>query len=174
MRLFERRRERPPVHVVAMLPGGERVVSWADTDSGSVVVATPTGLWWPAADGLRRIGWERIDRAVWRDGYLTLTEADVVDDLLLVDRPEISIRLAVPRDLPPTVRKRVEANIVRSEVHPVSGGSARFVARRIPGRDGLVWWARLEPGVRADARVRAQVEDRVAAFRAASEADQPR
>ena len=52
----------------------------------------------------------------------------------------------MPRDLPPVVRKRIETNVVRSEVLPVPGGSARFVARRIPGQDGLRWWARLEDG----------------------------
>ncbi|HET8581928.1 MAG TPA: hypothetical protein VFL65_01655, partial [Jatrophihabitans sp.] len=85
----------------------ERVVSWADTADGAVVAATPLGLWWP---GPRRIPWQRIDKAVWRDGVLSVVEADVVDDELLVDRPAVSVTIAVPRDLPPTVRKRVEAN----------------------------------------------------------------
>jgi hypothetical protein len=172
MALFQRR-ERPPAEVVAMLPRDERIVSWADTQDGSVIVATPAGLWWPEPDGLRCIGWEHVDKAVWRDGVLTVTQADVVDDLLLVDRPAVSAQLSVPRDLPPTVRKRVEANIVRSELHAVSGGAVRLVARRIPGRDGVVWWVRLEPGVSDDARVRAQVEDLVAARRTSAAGDQP-
>lgn len=164
------RRERPPADVVAQLPKHERVVSWADTEDGSHVVVTPAALWWPTDDGLRRIGWQHIDKAVWRDGVLTVTEAEVVDDLLLVDRPPVSVRVAVPRDLPPTVRKRVEANIVRSALEPISGGSARFVARRIPGQDGVVWWARLEDGTAPDERVRAQIEDRLAELRAAQAA----
>jgi hypothetical protein len=164
------RRDRAPAELLAMLPAGERVVSWADTDTGSFVAATPVGLWWPDADGLRCIGWERIDKAVWRDGTLSVVEADVVDDVFLVDRPPIAMALATPRDLPPTVRKRVEANIVRSELHPVPGGTARFVARRVPGQDGVVWRARLEDGLDADERVRAQVRDLVEALRAA---DQP-
>lgn len=166
MALFQRR-ERPPADVVAQLPADERVVSWADTDDGAHVVATPVGLWWPTDEGPRRMGWQFIDKAVWRDGILTVVEAEIEDDLLLVDRPPVAARLAVPRDLPPTVRKRVEANIVRSELQPVSGGAARFVARRVPGRDGVVWWARLENGLHADDRVRAQVADRLAALRAA-------
>jgi hypothetical protein len=166
MALFHRR-DRPSADVMAQLPKDERIVSWADTEDGSHVVATPVGLWWPEGAVLRRIGWQFIDKAVWRDGTLTVTEAEVVDDLLLVDRPPVTVRIAVPRDLPPTVRKRVEANIVRSQLQPVSGGSARFVARRVPGRDGVVWWVRLEDGLRADERVRAQLEDRVAELRAA-------
>jgi hypothetical protein len=169
MALFQRR-ERPPADVLAQLPADERVVSWADTDTGTHVVATPAGLWWPEAAGLRRIGWQFVDKAVWRDGVLAVVEAEVEDEMLLVDRPPVAARLAVPRDLPPTVRKRVEANIVRSELQPVSGGAARFVARRVPGQDGVVWWARLENGLRADERVRAQVADRLATLRAAEAA----
>ena len=91
---------------------------------------------------------------------LTVFEADVVDDLLLVDRRPVAAELSVPRDLPPVVRKRIESNVVHSQVHPVPGGSARFVARRIPGRDGLRWWARLDDGVRDTAEVRAAVAAR--------------
>jgi hypothetical protein len=80
---------------------------------------------------------------------------------LLVDRPAVRVELVTPRDLPPTIRRRVESNVVRSEVHPVAGGSARFVARRVPGRDGVVWWARLEPGTRDSGEVRAQVARRI-------------
>jgi hypothetical protein len=172
MALFQRR-ERVPAQLSAMLPVRERVVSWADTETGSFVAATPTGLWWPDAAGLRCIGWERIDKAVWRDGALMVIEADVVDDVFLVDRPPVLVALGTPRDLPPTVRKRVESNIVRSELHTVPGGSARFVARRIPGQDGLMWWARLEDGVDAtDEAVRQHVRTRVEALRAAAGADQ--
>src|SRR5206468_11069946 len=63
--------------------------------------------------------WQHIDRATWRDDVLTVIEADVVDDLLLVDRPPVAARLARPRDLPPTVRKRVEGNIVKTELATV-------------------------------------------------------
>jgi len=172
MTLF-RRRDRTPGELIAMLPAGERVVAWAETATGSFVAATPTGLWWPDAQGLRCIGWERVDKAVWRDGSLTVIEADLVDELFLVDRAPVVVALATPRDLPPTVRKRVESNIVRSDVYPVPGGSARFVARRIPGRDGLMWWVRLEDGLSPDQQLRAHVQERVDALRAASTANQP-
>lgn len=151
-----RRRERPPDDLVALLDRDERIVSWADTDAG-VVAASNRGLWVPA---YRRIGWELVDKAVWRDGVLTVTEAELVDDLLLRDLPSMHLRLTVPRDLPPTVRRRVEASVVRSEVLPVAGGAARFVARRIPGRDGVSWWARLEPGTRDTDHVRTSVRSR--------------
>ena len=72
-----RRRERPPGDLVAQLDRDERIVSWADTDD-AVVAASNRGLWIPA---YRRIGWELVDKAVWRDGVLTVTEAELVDDL---------------------------------------------------------------------------------------------
>jgi hypothetical protein len=143
MALFQRR-PAPPADVVSRLPKDERVLSWGDAASGRAVVATPRGLWWPDPEGPRLIAWQHIDKATWRDDELTVIEAEVVDDLLLVDRPPVTVALSEPRDLPVVVRKRVEANVVRSELRSVDGGAARFVARRIPGRDGVVWWVRLE------------------------------
>lgn len=157
MALFHRR-EVPPADVLAALPKGERVLSWASSESGAVVLATSRGLWWPDDRGPQPIGWEHVDKAVWRDGRLTVTRADVVDDMLLVDRTPQSVELSVPRDLPATVRKRVESNVVRSELRSVGGGVARFVARRIPGRDGVVWWVRLEGGLVDTEQLRAQIE----------------
>jgi hypothetical protein len=87
--------------------------------------------------------------------------------MILVDRPPVSTRIVNPRDLPPIVRKRVESSVVRSEVHPVPGGAARFVGRRIPGRDGVTWWVRLEPGTRDTTATRAGIAERVNGLRAA-------
>jgi hypothetical protein len=159
------RREKPPADVVAALPPDQRVVSWADTEDGAVVVATPKGLWWPDADGPRLIGWQYVDKAIWHDGALTVIQADVVDDAFLVDRDPVTVRLATPRDLPPTVRTRVQGNIVRSEELAVHGGSARFVSRRIPGQDGVTWWARFERGAVADEQTRAAVKARLSILR---------
>jgi hypothetical protein len=161
------RRERPPAEVVDAIGKDERIVSWADTPDGGVVAVTPKGLWWPEPSGLRCMPWQHIDKVIWQDGRLFVIEADVVDDLLLVDRPPVSVALAKPRDLPPTVRKRVEANIVRTELVTVTGGAVRFVARRQPGRDGVVWWARLEPGTPDNEAVRAAIRARVAILQAA-------
>jgi hypothetical protein len=171
MRLFHRR-DAPPPEAIAHLDPDERVVSWADTASGGVVLATPRGLWWPDGESPRLIGWQQISKAVWRDGVLAVTEADVVDDLLLVERRPVAVALSVPRDLPPTVRKRVEANIVSSQIAPVPGGSARFVARRVPGEDGVHWWARLETGTPDTDQVRSAVAARVASLRADWEREQ--
>lgn len=165
MKLFHKRDE-PPADVVASLPRDQRIVSWGDVQGGGVVLATPAGLWWPDADGPRLIGWQHITKAIWRDGRLAVIEADIVDDLLLVDRVPVAVELAVPRDLPPVVRKRVEANVVRSEVLAIAGGAARFVARRVPGQDGVTWWARLEDGTFDTPLIRAAVSARLAILRA--------
>jgi hypothetical protein len=164
MALFHRR-ETPPADLLALLGKDERVVSWADTPDGAVA-ATQYGLWWPEAGGHRLIRWQHVDKAVWRDDYLIVVEADVVDDAFLVDRAPVSVRVTVPRDLPPTVRKRVEGNIVERELLSVGGGAVRFVARREPGRDGLQWWARLEPGTPATEATRRAVLARLEKLRA--------
>jgi hypothetical protein len=171
VKLF-RRPDAPPASVLSDLPDDERVVSWADTADGSVVLATPSGLWWPAESGPRLIGWQLVDKAVWHEDVLTVVEADVVDDVLLVDRAPMSTVLSVPRDLPPTVRKRVERTIVRSDMVAVPGGAARFVARRVPGRNGVIWWARLEPGTPDTAPARAAVRERVDLLRRRAEEEQ--
>ena len=173
MALFHRK-DVPPPAAVEVVGRDDRVVSWADTADGTHVLASRRGLWWPADESWRLIGWHVVDKAVWRDGVLTVIEADVMDDLLLVDRRPVAAPLAVPRDLPPTVRKRVEANVVRTVLEPVPGGSARYVGRRVPGEDGLRWWARLEGGTRPDERVRAAVADRLADLRAEWEAERDR
>jgi hypothetical protein len=165
MRLFARR-ERPPEEVLAALDPDERFVAWADTADGAVVMATSLGLWWPFPAGPRRVPWHHVDKVTWRDGALTLIEADVEDDTLLVDRPPASVKISKPRDLPPAVRKRVEANIVKSELLSIAGGAVRFVARRRPGHDGLVWWARLEPSTPDTEQVRAAIRARLAILRA--------
>jgi hypothetical protein len=159
------RREQPPAEVLAVLDKGERVVSWADTDDERIIAATPRGLWWPDADGQRLMPWERIDKVIWRDGRLMVIEADVEDDIVLVDRPAVSAVLRTPRDLPPTVHKRVVGNIAGTELASVAGGAVRFVARRRPGRDGVVWWARLEPGTPDTAELRDAIRARVQRLR---------
>jgi hypothetical protein len=169
MRLFARR-DAPPAEVLAQLPRDERVVSWADVAGGGVVVATPAGVWWPHDDQQRLIAWQYITKATWQARRLEVTEADVVDDLLLVDREPVALDLEVPRDLPPVVRKRIEANVVRSELLGIVGGKARFVARRIPGEDGVRWWARLEEGTPDTAQIRSAVNARLTILRAEHEA----
>jgi hypothetical protein len=162
-------RNRPPAAVLAvqaLLERDDRVLSWALTVEGNAVVASRFGLWWPEPGRSRLINWERIDKATWKDDTVTVIEADLVDDLLLVDREPVSASLAAPRDLPPTIRRRVQSGVVASELVAGGGVSMRVVGRRVPGRDGVSWWARLEPGVPDIAPTREIVHDVLDARRA--------
>lgn len=152
-----RRTNKPIAHVERILDPDDRVVSWA-VAGDDVVVASRLGLWWPTPDGPHKIGWHLIDKAVWDSGRLTVIEAEVVDDLFLLEHRPVSVELTVPRDLPPTVRKRVEASVAQSELITLPGGSIRLVARRVPGQDGLTWWARSAPGTPDGPHVRERVE----------------
>jgi len=137
---------RAPAAARRRLDGSEHIVAWAIPDSGSAdaaLVVTNLGIWWPVGDDARRIGWERVDKAVWSDDTLTVTEADVVDDLLLVERTPVSVRLPSPGSVPSAVRKRVESTVARRHEAVIDGRMVRIVARRVPGHDGLRWWARL-------------------------------
>ncbi len=165
-----RRAARPPEQLTRLLAREDRVVAWAPVEGGGVVLASRYGLWWPTDESARLIGWQHVDKAVWNDATLRITEAEVLEDLLLVDRAPVSVAIEQPRDLPATIRTRVEASVARSKLVELPSGSARFVARRVPGRDGLTWWARLEPGTSDSAQVRAEVRRVVESLRAQTRA----
>lgn len=150
------RRVRPPAGLRALLAPDERVLAVAE-DGPAVVAATQFGLWLPVdpavstdpaggvAAGWRRIGWDRVVKATWGEDGLQVIEGDV-DAGVVTDRPARMLRLAEPRNLPAVVKTRVEASIARWEQVRVPGGTARIVARRRAGTDGLVWTARLDTG----------------------------
>ena len=159
MRLFHRR-EKPPPEATARLDPDERVVSWAPA-SGGAVVATPIGLWLPGVPD--RLPWHLIDKATWRNNVLTLITAIDPGDGVLVEQPPHSVRLDQPRDIPQTVRVRVEKAIAFTRHHPLPGAEAtgvrrgvRVVGRRVPGYDGVSWQLVFDAGVdRDDPAVRA-------------------
>ncbi len=141
------RRDRPPAEVLSDLPHDDRLVSWATAAEGTVV-ATRRGLRLP---GGRVLPWHRIDKAVWRDGVLAVTEAVDVSPDVMEARSPIMLRLTEPRDLPAKVRTRVTQSISYSSHHPLPGGrGVRVVARRIPGQDGLHWSLRYDAGTDQD------------------------
>jgi hypothetical protein len=159
VRLFHKP-ERPPAEAVARLDRDERVVSWAPAPGGAVV-ATPVGLWLPGHPD--RLPWHLIDKATWRGGVLTLTPAVDAGDGVLVEQPPRAVRLDTPRDIPQTVRVRVENAIAFTRHQPLPGPESqgvrrgvRVVGRRVPGRDGVSWQLVFDAGVdRDDPAVRA-------------------
>lgn len=151
MRLFGRR-ERPPAEALARLDRDERVVSWATAtaeEGGGAVLATPLGLWLPAAAG--RIPWHLIDKATWQGGVLSVVAARDSGDGVLAELPPRSVRIGIPRDLPHTVRVRVERTIASTRHYRLpGGGGVRVVGRRVPGQDGVSWQLVFDGGVDPD------------------------
>jgi len=143
------RRLRPPAGLRGLLTGDERLLAMAE-DGPATVAATQYGLWLPAGfEGgapWRRIGWEQVVKATWGEDGLQVIEGVLDDSGVVTDRPALTLRLAEPRTLPAVVKTRVEASIARWEQVRVPGGTARIVARRRPGTDGLLWTARLDTG----------------------------
>jgi hypothetical protein len=166
-RLFADR--RPPAEATAALDRDERVLAWATTPDGDTVVATQLGLWLPEPDRpAARIRWHLIDKATWRDGTLTLITADDPGDGVLVELPPRTVRLAEPRDLPPTVRTRVERSIGYTRHHRLAPeGGVRVVGRRVAGLDGLSWQLVFDPDTdRNDPLLRVQADRLLAVARA--------
>ena len=174
-------RNRAPAEVRAFVGPDERVLAWAPLGSTvngrpAHVVATNVGLWWPDPHP-RLIPWHLVVKASWSERGLTVIEATIDDeDLLLVERPPLVARLNDPQvqagRLPPVVKQRVEASVARTHEVPVTGGSALVVGRRVPGEDGLSWWARLSPGTIDTGPVRAQLAEVIGRLRAEEAARQ--
>ena len=167
MRLF-RRPERPPAEALTPLDRDERVVSWATAWGDGAVLATPLGLWLPAAT--ERLPWHLIDKATWKESVLSVVPAVDGGDGVLTEQPARTVRLTVPRDLPQTVRVRVQKAIAFTRHHPLPGDGrrgVRVVGRRVPGRDGVSWQLVFDPGVDVtDPLVRAAADGYVEQARA--------
>lgn len=144
-----------PEDFTGRLDPGEDVLAVATLVGGGHLVVTRFGLWLPERDTVRRIGWEWVSKAVWDRSSLAVTEAvpdgQAGDAELLADRPPLRLRLAEPGKVPETVQARVTGSIRSSHYRALPGGGARFVQRKIPGRDGVVLQVRPDPGTERDA-----------------------
>lgn len=158
------RRDAPPAAVVRALDRDDRLLAWATTADGGVVVASRAALRLP--DG-RALPWHRIDKAVWRDAALTLTESVEVAPGVAESLPPLLVPLDVARDLPSVVRSRVTRSVAFTSYDRLPGGSAvRVVARRVAGQDGLDWSLRFDhPDARHDPGALAAAEQLLAAAR---------
>jgi hypothetical protein len=146
---------RPPAEALAPLEPGERVTAWGRTAEDEVVLATPLGLWVP---GSGRVGWHEIHKARWDSGVLTLVLGVEAEPGVREDAPPRRYLLAEPGNLPAEVRTRVTRSVAFTTHHPLESGGVRIVARRVPGRDGLDWIVRYDPGT-----VRGPEDERVVA-----------
>ena len=98
-------------------------------------------------------------KATWGEDGLQVIEGVLDDAGMVTDLPALTLRLAEPRNLPAVVKTRVEASVARWEQVRVPGGTARVVARRRTGMDGLLWTARLDSGTPDSAQARAALTD---------------
>jgi hypothetical protein len=138
-------RSKLPAALTPALERDERVLAWGLTTNDAAVVVTNRGLFLPGAP---RLGWHEIHKAAWAESVLTVTAAAITpgdDYAVATDLPPVSVELIEPGQVPRRVRERVTASVVLSSVYAVpGGGSARVVARRVAGRDGLSWSVRFE------------------------------
>ncbi|ACU96428.1 MAG: hypothetical protein ACOX8C_11900 [Saccharomonospora viridis] len=136
------------------LADGEHVLATAATGTGGYVAVTALGLWVPDEQGVRRIGWDVISKAVWQGDVLTVIEAEVVERAgeaqVLRDLPPIRHVLPKPGKIPYLVRQRVESSIRSRYRKELPGGGAWFVVRKLPGTDGSVLQVRPDPGTEPD------------------------
>lgn len=151
-------RSELPDGFTGRLDESERVLASAATSEGGHLVVTSFGLWVPAIDGYRRIGWHLISTARWDGRALHVIEADEAgtagpagDAVLLTDRCARRYPLPAPGRVPELVHGRVARSVLASERRQLPGGSALFVRRRVPGRDGVQLQVRPDPGTGLDA-----------------------
>jgi hypothetical protein len=164
MGLLERfRRGRPPAEALAPLERGERVTAWGRTAGGEILLATPLGLWMPGAE---RLGWHELHKARWDSGVLTLVRGVEAEPGVREDAPPQRHVLAEPGNLPAEIRTRVTRSVAFTAHHPLTAGGVRIVARRVPGRDGLDWVVRYDPGTVRHPEEEQVVAELVAAARA--------
>ncbi len=151
--VWPRRRPAVPSYARRWLESDERVLTFATTPYGDLIVATHRGLWvadhgnavtGPTAPdpGGRLLGWEFIVTAKWADDVLTVTSAQEVAPSIMKRLPAISLLLPEPADLPRVVQQRVDRSVAVSRRRTLGTGStALVVGRRVSGRDGLLWYA---------------------------------
>lgn len=157
--------DRTPPDFAGSLSPGEEVVDSAPVEGGGHLVVTTLGLWVPADDGARRVGWHLIGKAAWKDGVFTLTESAEVGEagsaVVLADRPPVPYRLPSPGKVPREAYQRVEGSIRSRHRQEIGSGGAWFVQRKVPGRDGSVLQVRPDPGT--DTELVAAIAEQVAA-----------
>lgn len=142
--------DRTPDGFAGVLERDEDVVDSAPVEGGGHLVVTALGLWIPADDGPRRVGWHLVGKAAWADGVFTLTESvetgTAGSAVVLADRPPVRFRLPAPGRVPHHVRLRVDGSVRSRHRQEIGAGGAWFVQRKVPGRDGTVLQVRPDPG----------------------------
>jgi hypothetical protein len=144
------RRRRLPDGARPALDRDERILAWGGAANDAVVIVTNYGLWLPGLSGSARLGWHEIHKATWSGRALVVVPAREVAShgtyTEMADDDTVSITLLDPDKVPDQVRARVTKSVAYTSHHVLPGGGVRVVARRVPGRDGLRWTVRYDPG----------------------------
>ena len=131
------------------LSPGERVLAAARDSDGRWHVGTDLALHLATTDGVRRLPWQRIDRASWNPDDERLVVIEVAD--FGQPEPRTSFVVADPGNLLELVRERVTASVLLTRNVPVEGSRGlKVIARRAPNGTGEVDWSfwldrRLDP-----------------------------
>jgi len=151
-----------PEGFTGTLDQDENVVASARLRGGGHLFASSLGLWVPAADGPRRVGWHLVSKVSWGNGVLELVEARETDTageaVLLADQNPVRYALERPNKLPDVVHARVNGSIRSRHKRELPGGGAWFVQRKVPGRDGIVLQVRPDRGTDPEAVRRVATE----------------
>lgn len=122
------------------VPSGERVLAGAVAADGSAVAGTALALYLPdGSGGVRRVGWEQVQRADWNpdDGLLAVSEVGAFGGT----RPVHSFAFEFEARFLAFLRERITSTLLLQRHVPIQGGKGVFViARRAPGGERAVTW----------------------------------
>lgn len=115
------------------LPQGERVVTYAETNTGELLVATQKALYF--AD--ERVPWDLVGRANWVEPNLDVVFQHVPGG------PTSNVHFALTNsgELPTALRERVTASIVIQERVLLDGEKGALMIARKGVDDGEIRWS---------------------------------
>ena len=118
----------------------ERVLAAAQDTDTRWHVGTDLALHVTGADGIRRLLWQRIDRASWNPDDERLMVVEVAD--FGQPEPRFSLHVEQPGNLLELVRERVSASVLLTRNVPVAGSRGlKVIARRAPNGTGEIDWS---------------------------------
>ena len=132
--------ERLPEDVRALVPAGDRLLAWCDSEPAGRIAATNCRLIAQAA--AVDVSWVEVLAAAWDDPILEVT-------LWRASAPaNVALRLQDAGVLPQVVRERImQSLLVQQHVRLVGNLGVRLLARRDPTTDETFWQRVFDVGV---------------------------
>ena len=119
---------------------GERPLAWATDKTAGWYVGTDRALHLVTSDGVRRLGWEQIERADWHreSGLLAVVEVAAWGE----PEPRTVIDVDEPGQLLDLLRERVTKSVVATVYARVRGRAGlSVIGRRSPVGDAPIVWS---------------------------------